>query len=419
MKTPDGKGSKPAARARPLAAAGRIALAGLRALWRLVVESLYGLGRLGFFILRGAGKIIAAIWRLAGALDAALWRGAKLFARSVWRSAGAIGLVAAMAIRDLLRWLPSRAGRAYSAVSGVILIIAALWIIDELRTPPSLYTNKGEAGGAPIDLEDPILARIEGRYVHLSEVAAAAQASGALREDEVLTPQLAFDRELVEAYVEQRLLARAAADEGLQRQPHVAQKIAVARERILAAAYMEQKIASSVTDAAVERLYRAQAGVTRLGDEVRARQIVVETGAEAETVLEKLKAGAAFEDLARRYSRDRMTARSGGDLGYFSRDMMDPALSAAAFSTPVGEIAPIFQTEFGWHVLEVLDRRKMDGVPFAAVRDNIRRFLTLRTIESTLDQLKADNDVVYYPPAPPREVSAAGARTGGAGGSSE
>ena len=404
MKTPDGQQFKKRGRVgRLFAGTGRLLLSGLLAL-----------GRFGLLLLRAIGKLIATIWRLTGALDAALWRGAKLFARSLWRSMAAITLIIAAAFGDLIRWVPTRWGRAYSAICGVWLIVFALWIIDELRTPPSLHNRPGEnPGGAPIDLDDPILARIEGRYVHLSEVAAAARASGALRDDEILTPALAFERDLVKAYVEQRLLARAAGDEGLQRQPQTARQINAARERILAAAYMEQQIAATVTDSAVERLYRAQVGVTRLGDEVRARQIVVNTGEQAESILEKLKAGTSFEDLARRYSKDRTTAMSGGDLGYFSREMMDPALSTAAFSTPIGEIAPVFRTEFGWHILQVLDRRKMDGIPFDAVRDNIKRFLTLRTIEATLNQLKADNDVVFYPPSPPKDAGADGALAGG------
>lgn len=405
MKTPDGQ-EFPAGRKKPglSVRAGLALLAGLKAL-----------GRFGLVLLRLAGKFIATVWRLAGALDEALWRGAKLFAHTLWRSAVAVLRVLAMALDDLAGWLPSRSGRAYSAGAGIILIIASLWIIDDLRAPSSPYGEADDAGGRPVDADDPIVARIEGRYVHLSEVTAAARASGALRRGETLTPKTAFDRDLVRAYVEQRLLARAAVDEGLQRSPQVARQIAVARERILAAAYMDQRLAQAVTDEAVKRLYDAEAGVTRLGDEVRARQIVVRTGEEAEALIEKLKEGADFASLARRYSIDRSTASNGGEIGYFTREMMEPALAAAAFSTPVGSIATPFETEFGWHVLEVEDRRATQGVPFAAVRDNIRRFLTLRTIEATVNKLKEENDVVYYPPSPPADDGAEAASGAPAG----
>ncbi|MGE0408528.1 MAG: peptidylprolyl isomerase [Amphiplicatus sp.] len=405
MKTPDGQEFEAKRERAAGAVLFRLARGAVGFVWRLVVAAA-----------RGAGKLVATTWRLAAALDSALWRGAKLGASLAWRSLVAIVLVMASAFEDLAGWLPSRAGRAYAAISGVFLIIAALWIIDELRFAPAEFDAGGE-GRPPVDLDDPILARIEGRYVHLSEVAAAALASGALREGETLTAKAAFDRELVEAYVEQRLLARAALDEGLHRQTAVTRQLGAARDRILAAAYMEERLAETVTDDAVARLYRAQSDITRLGDEVRARHIVVETGAEAEEILAQLKAGASFEDLARRRSLDRSTAMIGGDLGYFTRDTREATLAAAAFSTPVGDYAPIFATEFGWHVLEVLDRRRSAGVPLAAVEDGIRRFLTRRTIDATLAALKKDHDVVYYPAEPTPAAPVGALRPGGEPGS--
>jgi peptidyl-prolyl cis-trans isomerase C len=383
MKTPDGQEFPSGIAGSPLAAAASAARNALRFIGRMIALAA-----------RAFAKFVATVWRLAEALDSALWQGVKLFGRGAWRACRVIAHVTTAATKDLARWLPSRTGRAYSAFSGVILIVAILWIIDELRVAPSLDT--ADRLRAPVDLEDPILARIDGRYIHLSEVQAAALASGALQEGETLTPEAAFRRELVHAYVEQRLLSRAALDEGLQRDPKVARQLGSARERVLAAAYMEERLATAVTDDAVANLYARQSDVTRLGDEVKARQIVVENGEQAEKVLAELQAGAAFGELARKYSIDRTTAALDGELGYFTRDMMAPELATAAFSTPVGEVAPPFQTEFGWHIVEVLDRRRSQGIPLDAVRDNIRRFLTLRTIEATVARLREESEVVYY-----------------------
>ena len=385
MKTPDGQEFRAGIAGSPLAAAGSVLLDGLRFLGRALV-----------FVTRAFGKLVATIWRLAGALDAALWRGVKLFARGFWRVSTLVARIIVAASRDFIRWLPSRTGRAYSAFSGFALVIMLLWIVDELRVAPSGSTIAGQRARAPVDLEDPILARIEGRYVHLSEVVSAAQASGTLRDGETLTPQAAFERELVQAYVEQRLLAGAATDDGLQRKPGISRKLSAARDRVLAAAFMEDRIASSVSDEMVEKLYARQVDVTRLGDEVRARHIVVADGAEAAAVVAALDAGGSFEELARELSIDRATAPLGGEIGYFTKDMMTPPLATAAFSTPSGERAAPFETEFGWHILEVLDRRPTNGVPLAAVKDDIRRFLTLRTIASTVSELSEENDVVFY-----------------------
>lgn len=390
MKTPDGQEFD----GETARTASKAASAALGRVWGVVWRILSLAGG-------GVGKFVATVWRLFGALDAALWSGISLFARTTARWALRVAGVFVRALADVVDWLPSRAGRAYTAFSGIVLIIALLWIVDELRATASAEADiPGGALVAPVDFDDPILARIEGRYVHLSEVAASARAAGTLQEGEALTPASAFKRGLVDAYVEQRLLARAAANEGLQRDPSIARKLAAARERILAASFMEKRIADTVTDDAVKRLYDRNSDVTRLGEAVKCRHIVVATEDEARDLLAQLNAGADFGELARAHSLDRSTAPLGGATGYLTRDQMTPVFAAAAFSTPVGEIAPLFFTEFGWNILMVVDRRKSGGVPYADVADGIREFLTERTIEATLKDLQKEGEVVFFPAEP-------------------
>lgn len=382
MKTPDGKDFGEEKASRPLTAAAAATASFFASL-------LMGLLRL-------IGKVIITIWRLVGALDSALWRACKLFMRRAlaWLSYAA-GLAGA-ALHSLLLWLPTRTGRAYSAMSGAVLVVAGLWIVDELRAGPRIAAEHNALLRAPVDTADPILARIGGRYVHLSEIEASARSAGVLRPGEGLTPQTAFERELVEAYVEQRLLAGAALSEGMQRAPSVSRRINAARDRVLASAFMDARLDDVVTDDAVKRLYDAQVDVTALGDEVQARHIVVANEEEAAAVITRLEEGADFAALARDVSIDRATAPLGGQVGWFTRAMMTPAFSRAAFATPAGERAAPFQTEFGWHVLEVTGRRPTQQVPFVEVSDNIEGFLKRRTIETTLQELEEASQVVYF-----------------------
>ncbi|PQA86503.1 peptidylprolyl isomerase [Hyphococcus luteus] len=391
METPDGQKMKPERRARPLAAAFGAVVRAVLAAGRLIAGAI-------LMVLRAVGKVALTTWRLAAALDSALWRAVKLMASRALEGLSYAARLAAAAFRGLLVWLPTRTGRAYSALSGAFLVIAGLWIIDVLRAAPSLDASGGASARAPIDEDDPILARIDGRYVHLSEIEATARAGGFLRPDETLTPKTAFERNLVESYVEQRLLARAALDTGLQRSPSVARKVNAARDRVLASAYMDAQIEDAVTPDTVERLYKAQSDVTRLGDEVRARHILVATGEEAEEIVALLKDGADFADLARTRSLDRATAPLGGEIGWFTRSMMTPVFSRAVFAAEPGDIAPPFKTEFGWHVVEVLDRRPTSAVPFDQVRGPIEKFLRMRTIETSLQTLEEESQVVYFRP---------------------
>ena len=395
METPDGKtfakDKEPAPRSAQATALLRVAGAALSILLRFA-------GRMIMIALRAFGKFVITTWRLAAALDSALWRATKLIARRLWEATKHGLALLGQVIRSFILWLPTRTGRAYSAVSGVVLVIALLWIADALRAGPGEIAGLNDDLRAPVDEGDPILARIGGRYVHLSEIEAAARAGGQLQEGESLTPALAFERGLVETYVEQRLLARAAQDTGIHRTPSVLRRVNAARDRILAASLIQSRINEEVTPETVARYYNEQRKIMEVGDEVRARHILVETGAEAEEIVALLEGGADFGALARERSLDRATAPLGGEIGWFSRRLMARNFANAAFRTPVGEIAPPFQTDYGWHVVEVLGRRPTNAKPFEELRDDIEEFLVRETVAETLRDLQDENRVVYYRP---------------------
>ncbi len=398
MQTPDGRDFNQANAPKPLGAAAR------------------ALASAAMMLLRALAKLWLTTWRLAAALDSALWRATKLILRKAINGLAYAGLVGAGAFRSLLLWLPTRTGRAYSAASGVFLIVAGLWIADELRSGPRIDDSGQSVLRAPLDEEDPILARIEGRYVHLSEIDAAARASGVLRAGDILTPHIAFRRGLVESYVEQRLLARAALEDGLQRSPSVLRRINAARDRVLAASFMDSRLREQVTPQTVKQFYNAQRDVTVLGDEVRARHILVPTEEEADAVVEALAGGADFGVMARELSQDRATAPLGGEIGWFTRSIMTRIFSNVAFATTPGEVAAPFHTEFGWHVMEVLERRSTKAVPYKQVRGEVEEFLRLYTIDETLAVLARESQVVYFrppeevrePDQPPPELDASG-----------
>jgi peptidyl-prolyl cis-trans isomerase C len=354
-------------------------------------------------LFRSVWRLIRTVWRLAEALDSALWRGAKLSAVTIGRATVSTLRASAAAFAEVFRWLPSRSGRAYAAGSSIVLMLCALWAADEIRNARAEATSRDSIFRPPLDLADPIVARVDGRFVHVSEVEAAARASGQIQGDEKLSVKAAFERDLVSVYVEQRLLAKAAIDDGLQRAPSVQRRLNAARDRILASTFMEGRIAAAVTPEKIKRLYDSQVDVTRLGDEVKARHILVATEEEAQAIIAEVYAGGDFAAIARARSLDRATAPLGGEVGWFTKDMMTPPFAASAFSTAPGEIAPPFSSEFGWHVLQVLERRPTGGVSFGAVEDNVRRFLTLRTVNQTLEDLKDDEDVVYFEPDPKQE----------------
>lgn len=90
--------------------------------------------------------------------------------------------------------------------------------------------------------------------------------------------------------------------------------------------------------------------------EVRAEHILVQTEAQAIVLESKIKNGESFEALAKQYSMC-PSGRQGGDLGYFGRGQMVPEFENAAFKMAIGEVSEPVKTQFGWHIIKVLDKK--------------------------------------------------------------
>jgi len=91
----------------------------------------------------------------------------------------------------------------------------------------------------------------------------------------------------------------------------------------------------------------------------------------AEDLVARLNAGESFEKLAKENSDDSGSAETGGDLGYFGRDIMEPDFEEAAFSLELNEVSEPVLTSFGYHVIKVTGIREREVKPFADVRDEI------------------------------------------------
>ena len=91
-------------------------------------------------------------------------------------------------------------------------------------------------------------------------------------------------------------------------------------------------------------------------EQARARHILVETEEEAQAVIERLEAGEDFADVAGELSQDTFSAAQGGDLGFVPKGRYVEPVDEVVFSLPLGEVSEPVQSDFGWHVIEVLER---------------------------------------------------------------
>jgi foldase protein PrsA len=110
-------------------------------------------------------------------------------------------------------------------------------------------------------------------------------------------------------------------------------------------------------------------------EQVRARHILVADLKTAEQVESQLKAGAKFEDMATKYSTDPSSKVKGGELGFFSKGQMVPAFQAAAFSQPLNVVGPPVKSPFGYHIIEVEEKKPAQIATLANSRDKIKALL--------------------------------------------
>lgn len=172
------------------------------------------------------------------------------------------------------------------------------------------------------------------------------------------------------------------------------------RESVLARAMLRRHLRDHpVTDEEVQKRYEELAAKADR-NEYRARHILVETEAEARALLERLRKGANFANLAREHSIDTGTGRRGGELGdWFSQDQVVPEFYAAVHSLKPGELArePV-QSEFGWHVIRLDGVRPRTLPDFEQSKANVRQLIQQERVEALLQSLKDQTRIKIEPP---------------------
>jgi peptidyl-prolyl cis-trans isomerase C len=249
--------------------------------------------------------------------------------------------------------------------------------------------------------DDPVAAVVNGEKIYRSEVTMVLDA---LPEQYKQVPVAAIYPQIVQRLVDRKLLAQAAKKAGYLDKPDVKRRIALQQEQVLQEAYLYAKVDESLTDARLKAAYdKKVAGATK-EEEVRARHILLKTEGEAKAVIAELEKGADFAKLASEKSVG-PTKSNGGDLGYFKRDQMVAPFAEAAFKLKKGEYThtPV-QTQFGWHVILVEDRRAAKVPSFEESKDELKDEEARAVIGDIMAKVREGAEITVLPadaqPAP-------------------
>ncbi len=158
----------------------------------------------------------------------------------------------------------------------------------------------------------------------------------------------------------------------------------------------------AVDDQAIGAFYQQNLERFKQGETVHASHILVtvapnapaadKAGArkKAEQILKKVRGGADFAALARSESQDPGSAPNGGDLGFFPKGQMDPAFEKAAFALKTGAVSGVVESQFGFHIIKLIERRPPHTAPLAEVGPRIKQFLTAQQRETKLDEFVSE-----------------------------
>lgn len=205
---------------------------------------------------------------------------------------------------------------------------------------------------------------------------------------------------LIDVLVDMELLAGAAQAAGLDKTEAFKRRLVFLRTRALRNAYVEANILNSITPEAIEAEYQDQIKSFQPQDEIRARHILVASKEEADALIKELDSGTDFAALAREKSTG-PSGPNGGDLGYFGRGRMVPEFEQAAIALETGAYtAEPVQTQFGWHVILVEEKRKTSPPPVAELEEQIRQVLVRKKFEAIMADLKAKTKVEIIGPKP-------------------
>lgn len=245
-------------------------------------------------------------------------------------------------------------------------------------------TAAQQATGEQIEIKpgNPVVAKVAGEDVTRVDV---------LRFIQTLPPQTRqapIDQLFpvaLEQVINNRVITKQTAGVNLDSDERVQEQLDIAKQNIVREVYVQKQIEEKLTEERLQTAYNQYTANFPEVQEARARHILVKDKALAKDLIAQLNNGGDFAAMAQQHSED-SNAEKGGDIGYFTKNEVVPAFGEAAFAAEAGQVLdqPI-ETEFGFHVVEVLEKRQRppasfeDAKPFLEAQ--LRQFLLNETIQ--------------------------------------
>ncbi len=245
---------------------------------------------------------------------------------------------------------------------------------------------------APAFADGKVLAKVDGKDVTDADVALAQSEIGPNLGS---IPPEQRTAVLVNYIIDNRLMSAAAEKAGYGSDASMAARVEYYKGRALRDLFFDKSVTGAVTDAEAKKIYDKKVGDIKPVEEVRALHILVAKKEEADDLVAKLKAGGDFAALAKEKSTDTGSGAQGGDLGYFAKGQMVKPFEDAAWALKANEVSAPVQSQFGWHVIKMLDKRNKPAPAFETVKDGILNSLVQQKAQEIIGGLHKAAKIEY------------------------
>jgi len=203
-------------------------------------------------------------------------------------------------------------------------------------------------------------------------------------------PFISYYEDLLERVIDIKLFAQEGKKMKLDEEPSVRAAIDFVIEKVLMQAFLSKYVQENIKEENLKASYNNFIADETSREEIKASHILMDTESEAIDVINMLNDGDDFAELAKNKSTG-PSGPSGGDLGWFKRGQMVPPFEKAAFSLNKNEISqrPV-QTQFGWHVIKIFDKRIPEAPSYENMKSKLIQDLERKIVSKKIQDLRND-----------------------------
>ena len=203
-------------------------------------------------------------------------------------------------------------------------------------------------------------------------------------------PFMSYYEDLLERVIDIKLFAQEGKKMKLNEEPSVRAAIDFVIEKVLMQAFLSKYVQENIKEENLKASYNNFIADETSREEIKASHILMDTESEAIDVINMLNDGDDFAELAKNKSTG-PSGPSGGDLGWFKRGQMVPPFEKAAFSLNKNEITqrPV-QTQFGWHVIKIFDKRIPEAPSYESMKNKLVQDLERKIVSKKIQDLRND-----------------------------